>query len=205
MKNNLSILLFFFIPFLALSQQTPAITCLDVDENGDVTVQWLPPADPIGLIEYEIYYDNGAGYNLEGSVSDMELSFFHSGAQADLQSQKYYVAAVYQTASFSSETVQSIFLQVAVSPDFDEATLYWNPPSSPLPEGSSNQYYIYMENGADNWILIDSATAEPYKKIVYVCDEWVNFRVVLSNMNGCDSRSNIRGEQFKDIILPEKP
>jgi gliding motility-associated-like protein len=205
MKNNVSILLFFFIPFLALSQQMPTITCLDVDENGDVTVHWLPPANPNGLIEYEIYYDNGAGFNLEGAVSNTEFSFFHAGAQADLQSQKYYVAAVYPSASFPSETIQSIFLQVAVSSDFDEATLYWNPLANPLPSGSNNLYYIYMEDDANSWFLIDSVAADPYKKKIYVCDEWVNFRVVLSNMNGCDSRSNIRGEQFKDIILPEKP
>ncbi len=205
MKNSLRIILFILLPYLAMSQQNPTITCLDVDENGDVTIHWLPPANPNGLTAYEIFYNEGSNFIQIGTTIPEELNFFHSGAQADLQIQQYYVDAVYSSTSISSGTAQTIFLQVAVSPDFDEATLYWNPPSSPLPEGSNNLYYIYMEDATESWVLIDSSATDPFKKKVYVCDEWVNFRVVLPNINGCVSRSNIRGEQFKDIILPDKP
>jgi gliding motility-associated-like protein len=205
MKNKLYICLLSIIPLWAFSQQNPTLTCLDVDENGDVTVHWLPPSAPAELKSYDIFYNNGTGYVQLGSTAAGQLSFTHTGAQADAQSQFYYVEAVYPTASYASETIQTIFLQVAVSPDFDEATLYWNSPSSPFPEGSNSLYFIYMEDNSDNWIIIDSIAAEPYKKKVYVCDDWVNFMVVLSNINGCVSRSNIGGEQFKDIILPEKP
>lgn len=205
MKNTHYIFLFILMPLWAFTQQSPTITCLDVDENGDVTVHWLPPAEPAELKAYDILYNNGTGFIMVGNVIPGELSFTHLGAQADNQSQKYRVDAVYQNVSVPSETVQTIFLQVGNSTDLNEATLYWNPPADPLPDGSNDMYYIYMEDDAFSWFLIDSVAADPYKKKIYVCDEWVNFRVVLSNMNGCDSRSNIRGEQFKDIILPEKP
>lgn len=205
MKNSLRILLLLLIPYVAMSQQNPTLTCLDVNENGDVTVFWQPPTDPNSLTAYEVYFNDGTGFSLIGALPEAEISFLHTGAQADIQSLSYYIEAIYPTTSASSEIVQTIFLQVAVSQDFDEATLYWNPPSSPLPEGSNSRYYIYMADNAENWTLIDSAVVEPYKKRVYVCDDWVNFRVVLSNINGCFSRSNIRGEQFKDITLPDKP
>jgi len=205
MKNSLLILLFFFIPYLAMSQQHPTITCLDVDENGDVTIHWLPPDEPTGLNSYEIYFDGGTGFNLIGNTTDSELVFFHSGAQADTRSQSYYVTAVYPSLFFSSDTIQTIFLQVGVSTDFDEAALYWNYPSNPLPEGSNSLFYVYMEDMYNNWVLIDSVLAEPFTQMVHVCNDWINFRIELSNENGCISRSNIRGDQFKDIILPDKP
>jgi len=203
MKNNWCIFLFSFLPFLAFSQQGPTITCLDADENGDVTIYWLPPDEPAGLKAYEIFYDDGPGFNSVGNVSAEELSFTHIGAEANNQSQKYRVYAVYQDVSVPSEILQTIFLQVGISTDLDEATLYWNPPENPLPEGSNDLYYIYMEDWG-SWKLIDSAASEPFKQQVHVCDEWVNFRVELSNENGCVSRSNTGGGQFKDIILPDK-
>ncbi len=204
MKNSWYIFLFSCLPLWAFSQQSPSITCLDVDENGDVTVYWLPPDEPTGLKAYEIFYDNGMGFNLVDNVSTEQLSFTHIGAHADNQSQKYRVDALYQDVSMPSEILQTIFLQIGVSADLDEATLYWNPPASPFPEGSNDLYNIFMEDLQGNWNLIDSVASNPYKKQVYVCDEWVNFKVTLANENGCVSGSNIGGGHFKDIILPAK-
>ena len=204
MKNSWYIFLFSCLPLWAFSQQSPTLTCLDVDENGDVTVYWLPPVEPTGLKAYEIFYNDGSGFNSVGNVSSEDLSFTHFDAEANNQSQKYRVDAMYQDESMPSEIQQTIFLQVGVSADLDEATLYWNPPANPLPEEYHDKYFIYMEDIQGTWELIDSAVSEPFKQQVHVCDKWVNFRVTLANENGCVSGSNVGGGQFKDIILPAK-
>jgi len=203
MKNSILTSLFLFISLLAISQQVPTLICLDVDENGDVVLHWLP-ADISDLLSYDIYHFEGS-YVKIGNVNSSTNNYLHVGAQTDLVSQQYYVEAVYSANNVQSNTLQTIFLQVGVSTDFNEATLYWDPLSNPLPEGSNSRYYIYKEYPPDNWNLIDSAASAPYKHTVFVCDDWINFRVELENSNGCVSRSNIRGGQFKDIILPDSP
>ena len=50
MKNSILTSLFLFISLLAISQQAPTLICLDVDGNGDVTLHWLPPEQPTGLL-----------------------------------------------------------------------------------------------------------------------------------------------------------
>jgi len=205
MKNNILTSLFLFISLLAISQQAPTLICLDVDENGDVTTHWLPPEQPTGLLSYEIFYHNGVDFILVGNTTSSELTFTHNGAQADLESQQYYVEAVYSANSVQSNTLQTIFLQVGISADFNEATLYWDHLSNPLPEGSNSTYYIKKEYPLGNWNLIDSSASAPYKHNVFVCDAWINFKIELKNSNACVSRSNIRGEQFKDITYPERP
>ncbi|MCB2206672.1 MAG: gliding motility-associated C-terminal domain-containing protein [Bacteroidetes bacterium] len=205
MKNIRYLFFVILMPIWAYAQQSPTITCLDVDENGDVTIHWLPPAEPAELKAYDIFYNNGTGFIMVGNAIPGELSFTHLGAQADNQSQKYRVDAVYQNASVPSEIMQTIFLQVGISADLNEATLYWNPPANPLPDGSNDMYYIYMEDVFGVLNLIDSATSEPFKQQVHVCNKRVNFRIELSNEGGCITRSNIRGEQFIDVTSPDKP
>ncbi len=204
MKNSILTLLFSFISLMSFTQDPPTLICLDVDENGDVTLHWLPPVDISDLLGYDIYHLESS-YVKIGNVNSSTNNYLHVGAQTDLESQRYYVEAVYSTLNMSSDTLQTIFLQVGVSADFNEATLYWDPLSDPLPEGSNSRYYIYKEYPADYWNLIDSVASAPYKHNVFVCNEWINFRVELENSNGCVSRSNIRGGQFKDIILPDPP
>ncbi len=144
MKNNFIILLFSILSITAISQESPTLICLDVNENGDVNLHWLPPSIISGLIKYNIYYFDGT-YIKIGDVGANINTFLHNGAQADIKSQSYYIEAEYSLDSISSAVLNTIYLQVGISADFNEAILYWNHLGDPWPAGSNRRKHLEIQ------------------------------------------------------------
>lgn len=189
----------------------PQVECVDIANNGDVTLTWTPPSDPNGeFIEYRVYSNSSGSYNFIGSITNINTtSYTEVGANANANSISYIVTSAYNNGSVQeavqADTVSSIFLVIS-NPNNGTAILQWNAISSnPLPNANS-YYYIYKEYPAGNWFLNDSIPVGTvfYRDTIDICDDWINYQIVLNSAN-CQSGSNIGGDQFQDMLPPDEP
>ncbi len=191
---------------------SPLLKCVSVDAVGDVTLTWLPSSDPTNsFVEYRIYSSNGGPYTLIGTETTLtNTTFVHNGAGANLGSISYFVTSAYNGSgvqeSSAQDTLSSIFLNVN-NPLDGTSVLQWNPIHVPSLSTTSNWYHIYMEFPTGTWTLIDSAQvgSEFYRDTITVCDDWLNYRIEISDNSGCTSVSNINGGQFQDMLPPDAP
>ncbi|MCB0478494.1 MAG: gliding motility-associated C-terminal domain-containing protein [Crocinitomicaceae bacterium] len=184
-----------------------ALTCLQVDQNGDVTVNWTQSPDPTGsFLKYEIYTIQDG---LVGTVNSYNtLSFLHSGAGADLNPKDYFVvtySGCNGSVKSNSDTLQTIHLDLT-NPANGTAILDWNQPGSWRNEWSS-YFKIYMEYPAGTWILVDSVPFNQLQLIdtITICSAFLNYQIQLEHASGCVFTSNIEGDDFEDLIKPTIP
>lgn len=202
--------LFFFLVFLPLflkGQEAPKATCLEVD-GDNIILYWEAPSDLQDFQYYQVYYSaDGISYtNVSGQV--LGLQYQHNNAQPELGSRFFYVEAVYLNGSAASEPLQSIWLRLDnFIPDYNPVLLLWNPISNPLPNGSDDTYEVFQEfpPGSATWVLKASLTETTYTETVLVCDDSVNYKVVMHHSNGCQSVSNVNGARFATIVEPPPP
>lgn len=209
MQKQLTYLFLFliFLPNVLKGQEAPNATCIEVD-GDNIIVFWEAPSDLQDFQYYLVYYSaDGIAYaNISGPV--FGLQYQHNNVQPELGSRYFYIEAVYSSASAASEPLQSIWLRLDnFVPDYNPVLLLWNPISEPLPGGSDTNYEVYQEfpPGSSNWVLKASLTETTYTENVLVCDDSVNYKVVMQNSQGCQSVSNINGARFATIIEPPPP
>lgn len=209
------IITFIFVTISSLLSRdldAPVVTCLEVNEGGDVTIYWLSLDQD--ALEFKIFYslDNNTWIQA-GSVESQNLNmqYNHALAQANDQIYYYKIVAVYPSTEVSSTVTSTIFLVVDNSTD-GTATLLWNSVSDPLPEGSASTYNIYMSlyqvGIPNNWeLLSDNIENTLYNYTIPngICLDSLNFKIEIENINSCASVSNIAGNWFSETIQPEKP
>ncbi|MEZ4939081.1 MAG: hypothetical protein R2799_15945, partial [Crocinitomicaceae bacterium] len=184
-----------------------SINCLQVDQNGDVTINWSQPPDPTSsFVQYEVYSIQDG---LVGTITDYNtLSFVHSGAAANASAKNYFVTTVSGcngTVKANSDTLKTIYLELT-NPVNGTAILDWNQPGAWQNDWSSF-FKIYMEYPTGNWILIDSL---PFNQIqlldtITICSAFLNYQIQLEHTSGCVFTSNIQGDDFEDLIKPAIP
>lgn len=191
---------------------SPSIKCLQVDNNGNVQINWTPALDTMGSFqEYQFYYSNGTGnYTLIGSESNINAnSFLHVGANANSQSLSYYLLTISGCGgSFVdySDTLETINL-IVNNPSNGTAVLQWNHPISVNSMPLNSNYIIEREYPVNSWTIIDTIgnTSLNYIDTVTVCDAYLNYRVSLINPSLCENISNLDGDQFQDQLPPNQP
>lgn len=185
----------------------PELNCLQVDLNGDVTVNWTKPNDPTNsFTQYEIY---SVQDGLVGTVNDINTeTFIHIGANADQGPKDYYVVTNSGCGGgikAYSDTVKSIYMDLN-NQNNGTAQLTWNTPGSYRTRW--NQYFdVYMEYPAGNWIFLDSIDFNNPTLIdtITICSAFLNYRIELRDSSGCVFTSNIQGDNFEDMIKPHIP
>ena len=207
-------LLFFAIIFIYCSAiksavSSPQVTCVSVLANGDVSISWLTPTDPLNEFQsYSVYTSanlNG-NYTLAGTVLNYTTStFIHAGANANNVPRFYYITTKSNNNSESLplDTVRTIFL--VINPSNGIATLQWNPISIPLPASSSNTYSIYREYPAGSFSLLGITTDLRWKDTISVCNFFFNYRIEIADANNCISASNVEGALIGDLTPPLQP
>jgi len=172
--------------------------CTVVNADGSVTLIWENPADLSNFSAYDIYHSNGASFSKIASLSTVTNSFTHTTTIGNTARQFYFVKIIDNSSSYNSDTLSTIYLQLDNTiPDL--AKLYFNLINNP----SSEKYQIYSDYPNGSWNLIGDTTDSPFSKDVIVCYDSINFKVELENQSGCKSVSNVKGNWFKDINLPE--
>ncbi|HOK22392.1 MAG TPA: hypothetical protein PLO66_06820, partial [Bacteroidales bacterium] len=116
-QKNFFYILIFLQYFLHGQVSVPELRCLEVLNNGDVTITWLASNDPNGdFVAYEIFSSNNINgpYSLITTINDISVtSYTHISAQANLHKVYYYLRAKYGspiTNTSNSDTLSTIYL-----------------------------------------------------------------------------------------------
>jgi gliding motility-associated-like protein len=206
---------------LSFGQQLdpPTITCIELHNNGDVLINWIPTTDPGGLFtQYHVLSSTNVGgpYLGIGTVNSINTSSYLSTSNPSPPTAPTYFQIVTHSTdgttiynSNPSLTVGTIFLTALPSTSpLGYANLSWNspfPPSTPAPAGI--MYEIWMERGGV-WSQIQTVpygTNQWAYEIVEMCDEFISFQVRLAMPAGCIFLSNTASGTYRDLISPDIP
>ncbi|HEU4719317.1 MAG TPA: T9SS type B sorting domain-containing protein, partial [Bacteroidia bacterium] len=191
---------------------SPHVHCVAVAPNGDVTLTWDQPVDTAGTFDsYHIFSSpnpNGPFTEIDSIFNYNQLSYTHTGANANNGSVYYYVETRSgcggQVIMPPQDTVRSIFLNVTNSNNV-AALLTWNNISNPPPSTQYPWFRIYREYPTGNWVLIDSTQSLNYVDSIQVCNNQINYRIEIGDSLGCVSVSNVDGDHFTDNVIPQIP
>ena len=191
----------------------PALQCASVSSNGDVTLSWDIPPDPLTeFASYQIWTSAAAAgpYVLLMNVPVYaQTTQLHLGANADTGPRFYYMTTTTggpsPEVSASSDTVATLFLQVFQSAPLGSADLSWNS-LSPAPS-ANDSFIVWLEYPQGIWTELDtvSNTTFSYQHVVSVCEDSLHFRIELDDATGCSSFSNRNGDLFTDVTPPSSP
>ena len=212
MKRNIINILFIFFAFRVLAI-SPEILCLQVHDDGSVTIQW--ESFNTSADKYEIFYQPHPDsiWRIVGTqISNNQfVEFNHVLSNANDRYRSYFITAVFPTYTDTSTVCRTMHLN-ADNTQPEKAYLTWNNISGTNPPGSEQNYNIYMSiyrNGiAGNWKLLGSEQNPHYNYDVEngLCDDSLNFKIELKNtISNCTSVSNISGNWFSEDIHPTKP
>jgi len=193
----------------------PEFSCVQVANNGYALLGWTPPTDPgANFVAYHIWRANNyTGPYLEvTALSNLSDNGYTHATVTPLTSNIcYYVVTestdgVVNYFSATSDTLCTISLDAvpSVSP-LGYAELHWTQPYLNPPAGVS--YEIQMEYPTGVWNTVSNqpwgVNALDYE--ISVCDEFLNFRVIVTDPSGCVFNSDIAGGQFEDHTPPAIP
>lgn len=191
----------------------PDLRCLNVLNNGDVTLTWIPPADPGFLFNsYDIYYSpNSLGpFAVVGNVNTINTTTYtHSGSNATLSSAYYFVKTKFgpggSSVSSPSDTLKTIFLNLLNTSGAPDVKILYNNVHQPALPSTSPSYNILKEYPAFTWSNFATTTSKNYADTISVCSASLNYQITLADNSGCVSSSNIQGGIYKDKKNPNPP
>jgi gliding motility-associated-like protein len=190
-------------PKRACALPGPASTCTKLEANGDITLTWTIPTDPLSVfVRYEIYRIGTVGPILSIPTFTNQNS---ATINAFFASSKFYIGIVSLCGGVEvlnyGDTVQAINLSLN-NPKDGRAELIWNS----LNDSLKVNYQVKRQHPTYGWSLRDSLDYlhTNYIDTIDVCAAFLNYQVVVQQ-NGCASYSNILGDNFKDIITPTIP
>lgn len=207
------------VPFFALAQDAPAINCLQVADNGDVTVNWSPPVNVLGFNHYEVLYGistSAAFTSIANNLTPVSLSTFSHNSNLSLTNNYYYtVVAWYDDGAggliaSSSDTVSTIYLEAIVATNScvnceGAPLMNWNLPYADSTQLVGAQIEIYTDypNGTMELLTTLDPNSEAFLHYIYNCThDFMNFQIRLIMPNGCEFISNVDGDFFWDGVFP---
>lgn len=204
---------FVFCSIRGYSQYYPSVlSCVSVQTNGDVTINWSPPNDlSAGFNSYLIYYSSngisGSFVHISSIFNVNQTSFTHVGTPANFRPVAYYIVTRYagNNDSPSSDTLQTMFLRVS-DIGSEQAGLQWNDLHTTHFSSPLEKFYIYREYPLGQWFLTDSTTQlSQIDTLQYLCNKQVRYRIECKDTSGCSSVSTLDGKIFYDLIPPLSP
>ncbi len=200
------------INLLKAQVAAPQLRCLAVGASGDVTLTWIPPADPgAQFFSYEIFHSVLATgpFATVGVVSSIGTTTFnHTTTAANTQSQYYFVKTKFgpggSSVSSPSDTLKSIFLNLN-NPGDGVAHLSYNQLHQPPLASTSVSFSIQREYPAATWVNLLNTGNLSYNDSITICiPQTYNYQVVIGDGSGCTSISNVPGGIFQDKNGPTR-
>jgi len=188
------------------AQTTPTLRCISIDENQDVTLSWVQPADTgADFNAYVVYYRNAVSspFSIISQVTDYnQSSVLINGSFATFgEFRLVQVFNGFADTSAASDTISPIVL--GISSFGRTISLGWN--NSGL-ASSDSVYRLYKGDLNGNWTQIDNfdfpLTAA--QDTIADCSEEVEFRVEAKGIGGCISRSNQVNKLIVDNVPPDQ-
>ncbi len=189
----------------------PSLRCVSVELNGDVTINWVIPADPMNFFNgYQVYHATSVGgpYTLINTLNVYaQTSYLHAGANSQNVVNYYYFKTLSGCTglveSVPSDTLASMKLDVTNTSGI--ASLSWNPIHNPNLPTSLGTYTVYKEYPATIWTVLGTTNSTNYKDTITVCESIINYRVEIGDASGCTSVSSWDGDLFRDLTPPATP
>ena len=188
------------------AQTTPTLRCISIDENQDVTLSWVQPADTgADFNAYVVYYRNAVSspFSIISQVTDYnQSSVLINGSFATFgEFRLVQVFNGFADTSAASDTISPIV--IGISSFGRTISLGWN--NSGL-ASSDSVYRLYKGDLNGNWTQIDNfdfpLTAA--QDTIADCSEEVEFRVEAKGIGGCISRSNQVNKLIVDNVPPDQ-
>ncbi len=209
----LTLLAVFASQWLTGALPPPEVRCISVLANGNVTVTWIPPADPNNeFVQYEVYSSTAAGgpYIVD-VVTGLATTSFTKVTNANLNSQFYYVVTIYNDGSgpqpsAPSDTLQTILPVFSAVTD-STADITWNPIHVPDLATSLGQYRIFRQIGTNAVTQLGTTSYgnESYSDNFKVCQDTIRYRIEIDDASGCISASSVLKDLFEDNTPPAIP
>ncbi|MFN5356257.1 MAG: gliding motility-associated C-terminal domain-containing protein [Bacteroidota bacterium] len=187
----------------------PSPRCVSVQPNGQVTVNWIAPADTgqrFGM--YTLYRGNSPGgpFLPVTTINNYNtLSTIDNTVNAQAASYSYVITT--KTAcggeeSLNSDTLQTI--KVNVANNNGVAIITWNPIHNPELTTATQSYRVLKEYPAGIWNQIGTTIAPVYQwtDTINLCEAIINYRVETGDQSGCTSVSSTDGDLFRDVTRP---
>lgn len=192
----------------------PDIRCVSVQNNGNITVFWLPPADLNNeFVEYNLYFSNALGGPYTSiSINGLATSQYLHGVNGNGNSFYYYLETVYNDgmgnqSSAPSDTAQSILPQFGPVSD-STAIVNWNPVFQPNLGSNDPNYTVERMFGVSGvWVNVATPVYgnETFADAFKFCSDSVYYRVSIGDQSGCISTSAILKDLFEDNTPPATP
>ena len=192
---------------LSAQIQSPQLRCLSVQQNGDVVLNWLPPADPSNVfVAYEIYYSstiNGTFSLVSGTVTPLSTAAYTVVGG----SQGYYFVRIKETGGYSlaSDTLRTIFLNILAQSGSPDLKLVYNDNHKPRLLTSATSYTLVKEYPIGTFNALAVTPLNQFSDTIAVCSASINYQVFLADKSGCVSSSNRQGGLYSDQKQPNKP
>ena len=193
----------------------PQLRCASVDVNGNTTINWIPPVDPLNeFVRYDVFVSNNKNgpytstiVNGIGTISDTDLL-----NDASVSSFFYFVQTVYDEgmgniSSNSSDTIQSILPAIGLKTD-STAQIEWEPLFDPNIASNFGVYRVFRKiGGSGTYVQIGTTNYgnEIYNDEFKVCSEEIFYKIEIDDASGCTSYSAEISELFEDRTPPATP
>ena len=214
-KANFSLLLILLVIFfstLTLAQVSPpSLRCISVETNGNITLNWIAPIDTGSAFGgYHIFSSS----NVSGPFTAIDSVFNYNLLSTTITSINannttfyFYIktrqgcCSVY---SVPSDTLRSI--RMIVTPlSNEQVRLNWNRIRNPLLPSTSANYIVSKELTTGIYTNFRTLTDTTTLDTNYFCNKFINYKVTQNDASGCQSKSSIDGEIFRDTKGPAKP
>lgn len=184
------------------------MTCVDVLDNGDAVLSWIPTSDVSGsFVNYEIH---SVGGGLIATIPTIGTDTYTViGAGADLMSRQFFVMTRFGCGGgnkVSSDTLNSIYMDLADLAD-GRVFLDWNSTHEPINPGESAVQQVYREYPAGTWSLRGEVAygTNSFVDTVDICEAFLSYEIRIDHASGCTSTSNKKGALLEDQITPYIP
>ena len=190
----------------------PSFRCIDITNNGDISLTWIPVADPTGYFNsYHIFSSTSpAGpFAVVDSIFNInQNTYTHLAAGGNTQTRYYYIRTRSGCGglvfSQPTPTLQSIYLNVT-DLGAGQIDLNWNALSTPNLPTSSLPYRIERAYDPDPFTAFATSNSLTFSDQMIGCLQEIYYEVFLSDASGCISSSNVNGGPFSNDEAPEPP
>jgi gliding motility-associated-like protein len=191
---------------LSFSQSAPALRCISLDENDDVTLYWVQPTDTgADFNKYLVYYSSGlsSAFGVIEEVTDFnQTSVLITGSFAGAG--RFYLVQVFNGLADTSAAIDTISpMVVGISSTGKRVSLGWNHTGL---ESLDSVYRVYKRDTSGLWQLM-SVLDYPMTAIrdtIGACTAEVTYRIETKGKGGCISRSNAVSKVVVDQEAPRR-
>lgn len=200
-------------PFQAVAVLPPTdVLCASVAQNGQVTITWLPPNDPLGEFgHYQIYSATSASgpFLPVGTVPALATTTFTDPTADGTAGPVFYHITTFTNGmpaqeSAPGDAVSTIHLQVFQSVPLGSAALAWNHLAVPIMAVDSFSVWMEYPVGILQRLATVPGDRFTYQHEVSICEDSLTFHVRREG-EGCTSISNWTGDVFRDVTPPSIP